>query len=411
MNIVIINHYAGSPQHGMEYRPYYLAKEWIKLGHNVTIIAASESHLRQQQPTTTGKITREEIEGIHYLWLKTPSYQGNGIRRVLNMLSFAKSLFFLQKKDLGDFVPDLVIASSPHPFIIRGAKRIADTHKATLVFEVRDLWPLSLVELGGISPWHPFVMLMQNEENHAYKKSDYIISLLSNASKHMQQHGMSKNKFIYIPNGVVTNNEREPTYLSKETNTKIDKLKQKFDLLICFAGSHGIANALNYLLDAAALLSQQSIAFVLVGSGAEKKKLQQQTADQSLDHVFFFDPVSKQQIPAFLQKMDILYIGLQKQAIFNFGVSPNKLFDYMMAAKPIIHAIDAGDDIVKQSGCGISCQAENAEAIAGAINQLKKLTKKQQQRMGAKGYQYVLEHHNYSILAKYYLQMTDKSCA
>ena len=160
MNILIINHYAGSPKYGMEYRPYYLAKEWIKLGHHVKIVAASESHLRQAKPLTQKKITHENIEGIGYIWLKTPSYQGNGIKRVLNMLSFGKSLFFSYPYFLSGFSPDLVIDSSPHPFIIRGAKRIADQYNAKLIFEVRDLWPLSLMELGNINPLHPFILFM-----------------------------------------------------------------------------------------------------------------------------------------------------------------------------------------------------------------------------------------------------------
>ena len=410
MNILIINHYAGSPKYGMEYRPYYLAKEWLKLGHNVRIVAATESHLRQKKPNTSKKITFENIEGIDYIWLKTPDYQGNGIRRVFNMLSFGKTLLLNPKEFLADFTPNLVIASSPHPFITRGAKRIATTNKAKLIFEVRDLWPLSLIELGNINPLHPFVLLMQNEENFAYKESDYIVSLLSNASEYMQKHGMSKDKFLYIPNGIVADNKtpNNKVALSPKITNKIEQLKQNYKLLVCFAGSHGLANALDYLLDAALILSKQSIGFILLGDGPEKNNLKIKTKKNKLQNVYFFEPIQKTEVTGFLNKMDVLYIGLQKQAIFQYGISPNKLFDYMMAAKPIIQAIDAGNDIVKRSGCGISCKAENTEAIVDAIIQLKEMTEEQRIAMGKKGRKYVTKHHSYSTLAKKYLLMTDK---
>ena len=89
MNILLINHYAGSPQYGMEYRPYYLAREWVKLGHNITIVGADFSHLRIKQPTAG----EEYIDGIRYVWLSTPVYQGNGLGRIKNMLSFLWKLY------------------------------------------------------------------------------------------------------------------------------------------------------------------------------------------------------------------------------------------------------------------------------------------------------------------------------
>lgn len=390
----------------MEYRPYYLAKEWVKQGHNVKIIAASESHLRQKRPLThKQKITHEDIEGISYTWLNTPSYNGNGLKRVLNMLSFGYSLYTNAKKLTQDFIPDAIIASSPHPFIIRGSNRIAQLHNAKLIFEVRDLWPLSLIELGNISPLHPFISIMKHEEKFAYQKSDKIVSLLSNAADYMHQHGMQKDKFAYIPNGVtITDTPKKPA-LPKQLQENIDTIKKEYKLLLCFAGSHGIANALSYLLDAASKLIEEPIAFILIGSGTEKSALKQKAQTLNLKNVFFFDPIDKANITQFLKQMDILYIGLQKKKIFEYGVSPNKLFDYMLATKPIIHAIEAGNDIVTKSHCGISCKAENADSIAKAILKIKESTLSERNNMGEQGHKYVIKHHSYRVLAKKYLHV------
>src|SRR6266496_2402222 len=105
MNIVIINHYAGAPSLGMEFRPYYLAKGWKRLGHNVLIIGASFSHLRSKQPEVKGQITIELIEGIKYVWVKVNNYQGNSLGRIQSMVRFVFGLFFFQKKIFHDFKP------------------------------------------------------------------------------------------------------------------------------------------------------------------------------------------------------------------------------------------------------------------------------------------------------------------
>ncbi|MCK5613580.1 glycosyltransferase, partial [Candidatus Pacearchaeota archaeon] len=146
MNILIVNHYAGSKTHGMEFRPYYFAQEWIKAGHNVTIIASSFSHLRFVQPKCSKKISIELIDNIKYVWLKTKPYQGNGFRRVLNMFSFTWQLW---SKSFPVEVPDVIIDSSTYPLTIFGSNKIAKRYGAKLIFEVHDLWPLTPMELGG----------------------------------------------------------------------------------------------------------------------------------------------------------------------------------------------------------------------------------------------------------------------
>lgn len=131
MNILLINHYAGSPYHGMEYRPYYFAREWLKAGHTVTIVASSFSHLRFQQPKCESSVTIKEIEDIQYIWLKTPEYRGNSFGRIHNMFSFAAQL---RVKTLPIKKPDIVIDSSTYPLTIYGANKIAGRYGAQLIF-------------------------------------------------------------------------------------------------------------------------------------------------------------------------------------------------------------------------------------------------------------------------------------
>ena len=121
MNILLINHYAGSPAHGMEFRPYYLAREWVKVGHKVRIIAADFSHVRSHQPKRpfgTQASWNESIDGIDYQWFTTPEYSGNGVSRVRNIASFLGRVYFASRQISENFKPDVVIASSTYPMDI-----------------------------------------------------------------------------------------------------------------------------------------------------------------------------------------------------------------------------------------------------------------------------------------------------
>ncbi len=123
------------------------------------------------------------------------------------------------------------------------------------------------------------------------------------------------------------------------------------------------------------------------------------------ENVELLPAVKRDAVPELLAQFDALYVGLQRQPLFRFGVSPNKLMDYMMAGKPVIFAIDAGNDMVADASCGISIEPENSAAIADAAVRLAELPKEELQKMGARGKAYILEHHEYGVLAKQFLDV------
>jgi glycosyltransferase involved in cell wall biosynthesis len=402
MNILIINHYAGSPKYGMEYRPYYMAKEWQALGHEVRIIAGNQSHLRKVKPNSE----REYIDGIEYCWVKTSKYKGNGIGRFINILSFVLYIYISFKKLLHGFKPEYVIASSTYPLDIFPAHRIARAYNAKLIYEVHDLWPLSPIELGGMSKFNPFIMLMQFGENYAYRKCNAVISMLPCAFEHMKKHGLTSNKFFYIPNGV-KKEEWDKCFepLSDSYQDSFLQIKKQFNFVIGYLGAHGIANSLHSLIDAADILRNYSIAFVLVGQGQEKIKLEKAVQEKKMLNVFFLPSVPKTNIGNILNFFDVAFIGLQNQSLFRFGISPNKLMDYMLAAKPIVCAINAGNDPVGDAKAGLTIEPENSIAIANAIKWMSLLSKEELFKMGENGHRYVLENHDYKVLAKDFINI------
>lgn len=170
MNILYINHYAGSIYHGMEFRPYYLAREWVRSGHRVRIIGADFSHLRTVNPVVTNDFEIENIDGIEYQWVKAGDYEGNGIARALTMVRFVGKLWLRAKKISEDFQPDNVISSSTYPLDTFAAQKIAGIAGAKYIHEGHDLWPLTLVELGGMSKYHSFCQLLGLAERSAYRE-------------------------------------------------------------------------------------------------------------------------------------------------------------------------------------------------------------------------------------------------
>lgn len=405
MNILIINLYAGAPSMGMEFRPYNLAVNWKAKGHEVLIVTASQHHLRSKQFNIVKKSEIRNVDGINYLVVKTPEYHGNGLGRISNILSFLSKLIFNTSRIATEFKPDVVIASSTIVFDIFPAKRIASLSNAKLIFEVRDLWPLSVIELGGYSKWHPFIMLMQWAENYAYRNADKVVTVLPKALDYMVEHGLKPEKFAYVPNGIVVEDWKIENEIPSEITGLIKKIKTNNNIIIGYAGNLGIANALNPLIDAMKLLESKPVELFLIGKGPEKEKLIIKARQFELKKVHFIDAVPKTLIPAILDQLDILYIGLQNQPVFRFGISPNKLMDYMMAGKPIIQAIKAGNDITSEANCGISIEPENSIAIANAIMYLMSLSDEKLNELGRNGKQYCLTHHDYRILSNKFVEV------
>jgi len=407
MNILLINHYAGTKELGMEFRPYYLAKEWIKLGHNVTVITASFSHLRRKNPNVSSDFTEENIEGIKYLWIKTPAYEGNGLGRIKNMFTFLNKLSRKTKYIANTYKPDVVIASSTYPSDNYFAKKISEIAKAKHIWEVNDLWPLSPMELGNMSKYHPFIMLMKHGELFAYKNIDAAVSLLPNTLEYMKSQGLADNKWNYIPNGIVVDDWKNSEDISDEYKSVFSNIKSKGKTIIGYTGGHAISNSLNTIIEAARILeNDSSFHFIFVGDGQEKQNLMKQAS--GLKNITFLKPVSKNQIPAILNLMDYLIITWNKSSIYRFGISPNKIFDYMMAAKPIIHATDAPNKFVDEAECGIAIEPEDPEAIISAIKQLKEYSNDKLITIGENGKKYILAKHDYKVLAERFIEVINE---
>ena len=441
MNILLLNHYAGSPAHGMEFRPYYLAREWVRQGHQVQIIACAQSHVRAKSPDLQGGIERvEQIDGITYRWLQAPAYRGNGVGRLLNILVFLARVLRRARSIVEAFKPDRVIASSTYPMDIWVARHMARRARCPWIYEVHDLWPLSLIELSGMSPRHPFALLCAWAERQAYCTADGVVSMLPRVHEHMAARGLDLKRLRIVPNGVAVEDWEPPARwaaaapnagcdagrspagdpaVDPSTGPAIDpptdpispavlavlaQCRAQCAAVVAYAGSMGQPNALDNLLDAAALMRDEPVHFILVGDGHERERLVQRVRREALDRVHFLPPIPKRQIPAFLAEADVAYIGWQRVPLYRFGIAPNKLMDYMMARCAVLHAVEAGNDPVAESGCGLTVAPQDPQAAAAGLRQLLALSPAQRREMGERGRRHVVEHHAYSVLARRFFE-------
>ena len=413
MNILLINHYAGSPEMGMEFRPYYFAKEWTAHGHHVDIIAADFSHIRRVNPKIEYDLQSEDIDSITYHWVHTGHYDGNGAKRALTMAKFVGYLWVKAHWIVRNLEPDVAICSSTYPldtYVGQRIKRISPK-PVKLIHEVHDMWPISPVELGGMSPKHPFIRAMQMGENSFCKHADVVVSLLPAAKDYFVEHGMEPEKFRHVANGVVLSEweNYEPIPVELAQHFLRNKAEGKFNL--CFFGSLHKTYNLETLIRAVKQMGRKDLALTLIGPGHDRQELEALAGDCG-NIIRFFDPIPKKTIPDLFHYIDASFIGVQNSTICRFGICMNKLFDSMMGGKPIVYMVDAPYNYVEKYECGITVEGNDEKSLAESITRLLKTTENVREQMGRNGVRAAVNEFNYGKLAEQFLTiMGPKECA
>lgn len=399
-NLWILNHYAIPSDLPGATRHYDLGRELIRRGHNVVIIASSfHYYMRTETRLKPGEKWKvENINGIKFVWLRTSHYQRNDWRRIWNMVAFMLRAWRLGRK-LPKLVPetgkpDVVIGSSPHLLTPLAAYWVARHHRVPFLMEVRDLWPQTFIDMGELSARHPVVKALQVLEKFVYHRAERIITVLPLAHEYITTLGIPREKIIWIPNGVDPLRFKDFEFPRSASNERFK---------VMYLGAHGQANALDVLIQAAKAVQARGfseIQFILVGDGPEKPRLVSLAQDLGLRNVEFRPPVPKNEVPRILNEADAFILNLEKAAVFTYGISSNKLFDYMIAARPVIFAVDAPNNPVKEARCGLTVPPRDPNALAQAIIKLYQMPKKEREAMGQRGRAYVEEHHDIRKLAQ-----------
>jgi len=391
----LLNHYAQEPGSAGGTRHFHLAAHLAPLGWQCTVIAASVELNSGRQRLTPREVARyERISGVPFLWVRTPQYRGSGSGRMLNMLAYTWQV--LRRRITRDLPrPDVVIGSSVHPFAALAGAFLARRFKVPFVFEVRDLWPQTLVDMGRLRERAFITWTLRRLELWLYRRATRIVVLLPRAWEYIRPLGIPIDRVVWIPNGVDLS-------LFPRSVPLVRAPSDTFTLM--YFGAHGQANGLENVLQAMKVVqgspNGNHIRLRLIGDGPLKPTLITQGEQMGLRNVTFEAAVPKNQIPPLAAQADAFVIAvLDLPKLYRYGISMNKLFDYLAAERPIIIASDAANNPVADAEAGLSVSAGKPAELAEAILKMASLPMEDRLRMGRAGRAYVEHNHNFTQLA------------
>ncbi|HEX8694179.1 MAG TPA: glycosyltransferase family 4 protein [Longimicrobium sp.] len=385
-SLLWVNHFAVSPEQGGGTRHFELSRELVRRGWDVTVAASDLNLHTRRYGRRAGPSDRrpydEVIDGVRFRWLWAAPYRRNDWRRALNWLSFSAGVW----RGAGDEA-DVVIGSSPHLFAALAAERVARRLGVPFVFEVRDLWPESLLAAGGRRG--PGYRALDRIARRLYRRADRVVVLARGSATYLAERGVDPAKLVHVPNGV-----------DAAAFAKVRR-PERPGLTCVYTGAHGPANGLEAVLDAAERLrGRGGIRFLLVGDGPSKAGLVDDAARRGLENVEFRSPVPKAAMPALLAEADAGLMVLREAPLFSFGVSPNKLFDYFGAALPVACNVPGEvAEMVRAAGAGVQAADASGAALAEAVERLAALPAAERRRIGEAGRAWVAREHDRPVLA------------
>lgn len=403
----IFNHYASPPDRSTGSRHYSFAREIIQRGGEVAIFAAGFGHVSgREERLTDRELVRDQVfDEVRFVWLRTFPYRGNGWRRMANMASYAMVVLVAQARRPA---PSVILGSTVHPFAALAGWMIAKLRGARFIYEVRDLWPQTLVDIGAMGARSPGARMLYAIEAFLVRRAETVVTVLPGMSLYLDEHGLPKNQLLYLPNGVDLAADPPPREHGSATLggpddalapilADLDRRRSLGEVVFAWVGSHGLVNRLDIVLKAFHIASQAStspMALLFVGDGPEKASLQGLATGLGLTNVVFLDPVRKDRVPDLLTHVDVGVAHYTATPVYRYGVSFNKIFDYMAASLPIAFACDTFADPVAAAGAGMTVKPDDPQALADAMSELAASPAADRQRMGDAGRRYVEREHD-----------------
>lgn len=393
-----ISKYLSFPAQGrVGLRGFMLLREMVKQGHKCLAITSDANHLIAP-PEFSSDTLDDTIEGVEVSWIKTRKYQSaKSLGRILSWLDFEWRLCRMRKETFTP--PDAIIVSSLSLLTIFNGMRLRRRYKCRLVFEVRDIWPLTIVVEGGLSRFNPLVVVLGMIEKLAYRQSDAIVGTMPNLQEHVAEVSGVNVPVFCVPMGV------EPLALDKSLPLPDDYAAEHLPrgkFIVCHAGTIGMTNALETLLECAVSMQHRlDIYFLVVGEGDLKEDYVARYGD--LPNVGFAPAVPKDMIQSVLRKCDITYFSTHPSGVWKFGQSLNKLVDYMLAGKPVVASYSGYPSMINEAGSGVFVPAGDVSALCVEIERVAALSGEERAAMGEAGRRWIVENRSYDKLAMEYI--------
>lgn len=381
-------------------RTHEHARHWASLGHDVTVVTGFPNHPTGIiRPEYRGAfVRRESIDGIDLLrtWIYCAPNKGFA-RRVLNFLSFFFSSFLLGA--VMTRRPDVVIGTSPQFFCAVSAYLLSVFKRAPFVFEVRDIWPQSAVELGALRN-RLLIRALEAMEMFLYRRAALVVVVAESTRPYLLAKGIPEEKIVVIPNGIDVKYLESDSVSPEEIRAELG-LNGKF--IVSYIGTHGMSHALDVVLEAARqLVNEPQIHFLFVGEGAEKGRLVELARELKLENVTFLREQPRERLMGFYRASDLSMVPLRRLPIFR-KVLPSKLFELMGAGAAIVCSVEGeAAQLVHRAGAGECVPPEDAGALVAAIRGLRE-DDGRRRSFGENGRRFVTEHYLRSTLAESYI--------
>jgi glycosyltransferase involved in cell wall biosynthesis len=386
-NIWILNHYATSMFRDHGGRHYWFAKYLLNKKYKPTIFCASTIHNSDEVIDTKKKrYISCTTDKIPFVFINTPPYKGNGIKRIFNMMAFYKSLFCITK-EYADLYgkPDIILASSVHPLTLVAGIKIAKKMAIPCICEIRDLWPEGFIAYGLLKQNNLLARILYHGEKWIYIKADKIIFTMEGGKDYIVEKGWDKasggpidlDKVYHINNGVDLD---AFNYNKEHYQIEDPDLENKNTFKVIYTGSIRMVNKVALLLDAAKILQEkgvEDIKFLIWGDGNERKQLEARVKEENLTNVSFKGRVDKNYIPYITSRSQLNIALGETLPLYSFGGSLNKMFDYFAAGKPVLFTFKLGYSIIDRYGAGLELSESSPMKIVESIVYFKNLSEEQ----------------------------------
>jgi len=405
MNILYISQYFPPEMGAPSARVSEMSKYWAEEDHNVTVLTGFPNHptgvvFPEYRDKFKKGVYVEDVNGFRVVrtWLLTIP-NGTFFERVLNYISFfiSATITGLRLKDF-----DVVIATSPQLLCGLAGYIIGLFKRKPFIFEVRDLWPESLIGSGIGLEDSFFIRILNKIAEMLYSKSKHIVVVTRSFKKQLiLNKGIDKNKISVIENGIETD-VFKPLKIEKEINEKIGL---HGNLVVSYIGTHGFAHGLEVVLRSAnALKDRKDIKFLFVGEGVRKKSLKEKAKYMNLENVKFIDFQPKELIPQFINASHVCLVLLKNSEIFK-TVLPTKMLEFMSCGKPVILGVDGqAKEIMEKANAGVFVTPESVDELTDAIIRLKEKPEIRR-RLGENGREFILKNYTRQEKSIQYLNL------
>ncbi|NIM15926.1 MAG: glycosyltransferase [Candidatus Aminicenantes bacterium] len=411
MNIWIFNHYAITPDYPGGTRHFELGKNISERGHRVVIFASNFIHMSFSFVELERRVDykRESFGNLEFIWLKTRAYTKNNWKRVLNMLDYSRGIKRISRELVKNNVlekPDVIIGSTVHPFAALAASSLARRFDVPFIFEIRDLWPRSFIDMGVWGKSSFQARFFGAIEKKTVSRARKIITLSPRTRSYLKEHyNFPSENIYYIPNGVNIGKSDSSETVPGSTLEALEQMKKDGAFIVLYSGSLIATNKLETIIDAAGMLREnKGLKLVMIGKGQEEERYRELIRSKKLENISISPPVQKEQVPCLLRKADLLIL---QQGNVQWG-SSNKLYDYMASGRPIISSVHARhNDIIAEIDGGISVPPENPGELYQAILRLHGMPEDERGQIGQRNVDFVKKYHDWKVLSERLLDLLE----